>query len=71
MNDRELIIKVHAADGGAYLEPLRDLIRCKGSKWCRSYYQGPDRACSYECSKLYLTIGIDIDNDFCSRAERI
>lgn len=70
MTERELIIKVHAADGGAYLEPLRDMIRCKGCKWCRAYYHGPDRVCSYECAKLYLTSDIDIDNDFCSRAER-
>lgn len=32
MNDKELIINVHADDGGAWLEPLQELIRCKDCK---------------------------------------
>lgn len=33
MNDyRELIIRVHPNDSGAWLEPLHELIRCKDCK---------------------------------------
>lgn len=52
-----------------YKDVAKELLRCKDCKWCRSYYHGPGRGFSYECSKLYLTSDINV-NDFCSRAER-
>lgn len=60
----EYICKEVQTDNGGYLEPVKELIRCKD---CKEYAEWGD---SMICMRLDSYHGDTKPNDFCSRAER-
>lgn len=70
---KEFICKESYTDNGGYLEPVKDLIRCKDCKFHRKQYLFKYSTTDGELvdvCRINMIMNVRKETDFCSRAER-